>query len=261
MNETVQYEVADGVATITLNRPERMNTMTAELLDGALEAIEMAATDEDARVVVFTGTGRGFCAGADLNARDTLGTGGIDTKIGVLQNYQRTALLLREMPKVTIAAINGACAGAGFAWACATDLRYAAASAKFATAYINVGLTGDFGGTWTLPRIVGPAKAREMYLLNPRFTAAEAEEFGFVSKTLPDDELMPHVREIAQRLVNSAPIALRRIKENLNDAEDVNFLEALKRESERHVRSGGTADAAEAGRAFLEKRQPVFKGR
>ena len=261
MNETVLYDVEDGVATITLNRPERMNTMTVELLDGALEAIEMAAGDPDARVVIFTGAGRGFCAGADLNARDTLGTGPIDTKIGRLQNYQRTALLLREMPKVTITAINGACAGAGIAWACATDLRYAAESAVFATAYVNVGLTGDFGGTWTLPRIVGAARARELYLLNDRFSAEEAERIGFVSKTLPNDELMPHVREIARRLVSSAPSALQRIKENLNDAEEVSFIEALRNESERHVRTGGTEDAAEARGAFLEKRTPQFKGR
>jgi 2-(1,2-epoxy-1,2-dihydrophenyl)acetyl-CoA isomerase len=261
MNNTVLYSVEGGVATITLNRPDRLNTMTAELLQEALEAIETAATDAEAKVVIFTGAGRGFCAGADLAARDTLGTGGIDTKIGVLQHYQRSALLLREMPKVTIAAINGACAGGGLAWACATDLRYAAESAKFATGYLNAGLSGDFGGTWTLPRIVGSARARELYLLNDRFTAHDAERWGLVSRVLPDDELMPHVRSIAERLLAFPPISLRRIKANMNDAEDVAFSEALNRESERHVRTGATEDAAEAGRAFLEKRPPVFKDR
>jgi len=260
MNETVLYEVSDGIATITLNRPDRLNTMTAQLLDEALEALETAATDTDARVVIFTGKGRGFCAGADLAARNTLGTGGIDSRIGVLQHVQRTALLLREMAKVTIAAINGACAGGGFSWACAADLRYAAASAKFATAYVNVGLSGDFGGTWTLPQIVGPAKARELYLLNDRLTAEDAERLGLVSRVLPDEELMPYVRGVAGRLVDSAPVAVRRIKENLNDAENICFAEALRLEAERHVRTGSTADAAEAGRAFLDKRKPVFTG-
>ncbi len=261
MSDSVLYEVDGGIATITLNRPERLNAMTADLLRGALEALETAATDEEVRAVIFTGAGRGFCAGGDLTARNTLGEGGMDSRIGVLETYQRSALLLHEMPKVTIAAINGAAAGAGLAWACAADLRYAAASAKFVTAYLNVGLSGDFGGTWTLPRIVGSARARELYLLSDRLSADEAERIGLVSKVLPDEELMPHVRSIAERLVASAPVALRRIKENLNDAEDISFSQALIGEAERHVRTGTTEDAREAGAAFREKRTPVFKGR
>jgi 2-(1,2-epoxy-1,2-dihydrophenyl)acetyl-CoA isomerase len=165
------------------------------------------------------------------------------------------------MPKVTIAAVNGAAAGGGFAWACAADLRYAAASAVFVTAYLNVGLSGDFGGTWTLPRIVGSAWARELYLLSDRISADEAERIGLVTKVLPDEELMPHVRSVAERLVASSPVALRRIKENLNDAEDISFSQALIGEAERHVRAGTSEDAREAGAAFLEKRTPVFKGR
>ncbi len=261
MNDAVLYEAAGGIATITLNRPERLNAMNADLLHGALEAMEMAATDDEVKVVIFTGAGRGFCAGGDLTARNTLGEGGVDSRIGMLEHLQRSALLLREMPKITIAAVNGAAAGAGLAWACAADLRYAAESAKFVSAYVGAGLSGDFGGTWTLPRIIGAARAREMYLLSDRIDAAEAERIGLVSKTLPDDELMPHVRSVAERLLASAPVALRRIKQNLNDAEDVSFSQALIREAERHVRTGGTEDAREAGAAFREKRAPVFKGR
>jgi 2-(1,2-epoxy-1,2-dihydrophenyl)acetyl-CoA isomerase len=260
MNDTVIYESDQGVATITLNRPDKLNAMNAELLNAATSALERAANDNDIRVVIFTGAGRGFCAGGDLSARDTLGSGNTESRIGVLQAMQRSSKLLREMPKVTIAAINGPCAGGGFSWAAAADLRYAAESAKFTTAYLNAGLSGDFGGTWTLPRIVGSARARELYLLADRFTAAEAANYGFVSRVLPDDELMPHVRSVATKLLAAAPIALQRIKQNLNDAEDLPFNQALDREADRHVRTGDSADSGEARRAFLEKRAPNFTG-
>jgi 2-(1,2-epoxy-1,2-dihydrophenyl)acetyl-CoA isomerase len=260
MNDTVLFHLDGGIATITLNRPDKLNAMNAELLQGAVDALEKAADDPAVRVVIFTGAGRGFCAGGDLSARDTLGSGNTESRIGVLQNLQRSSKLLRTMPKVTIAAINGPCAGGGFSWAAAADLRYAAESARFTTAYLNAGLSGDFGGTWTLPRIVGSARARELYLLSEKFTASDAERFGFVSKVLPDAELMDHARSVAGRLLNAAPIALQRIKQNLNDAEDLAFNDALDREAERHVRTGESADSAEARRAFLEKRPPDFKG-
>lgn len=261
MTDAVLYEAADGIATVTLNRPERLNAMNAALLHGALEALETAAADDDVRVVILTGAGRGFCAGGDLTSSDTLGTGPPQSRIRVLRTYMRTSQLLREMPKVTIAAVNGPCAGAGFSWACAADLRYAAASARFVTAFLNAGLSGDFGGTWTLPRIVGRAKARELYLLSEAISAPEAESIGLVSNTLPDDELMPYVRKVARKLADSAPTTLRYIKQNLNDADHLSFSAFLDAEAVRHVTSGTTEDAREAGRAFLEKRPPVFKGR
>ena len=259
--DAVLYEVSERVATLTLNRPDRLNAMDASLLDGALNALEAAAADDDVRAVILTGAGRGFCVGGDLGAANTLGTGPSISKMGVLRRYMRTSQYLREMPKVTIAAINGPCAGAGFSWACAADLRYAAESAVFTTAFLNAGLSGDFGGTWTLPRIVGAAKARELYLLSDRFSAAEAAEIGLVSATLPDDELMPHVQKIAQQAAHSAPITLGYIKQNLNDADSLTFTDLLDREAQRHVTSGTTEDAAEAARAFLEKRSPSFRGR
>lgn len=165
----VEYEVADGVATITLNRPESMNTMGGELLPLTNAYLAAAASDGDVRAVVLTGTGRAFCAGGDLRDMaagnrgapgQSIGPGSVERSISDLRYHMRSSQLLREMPKVTIAAINGACAGAGFSWACACDLRYAAESAVFNSAFLTAGLSGDFGGTWTLPRIVGPAKAR-----------------------------------------------------------------------------------------------------
>ena len=263
MSETVVYSAADGIATITLNRPDRLNTMTDELLTAALAAFERAAGDDAVRAVVLTGAGRGFCAGGDLGA----GPGGgvaaeasLEGRIGTLRRYMCTSQLLRGMPKVTIAAINGACAGAGLSWAAACDLRYAAENAVFTTAFVNAGLSGDFGGTWTLSRIVGPAKARELYLLGDRFDAAEAHRVGFVSQVLAADELLPVVQSVARRVADAAPMALRRIKQNLNDAVDVTFSELLDREARRHVECMGTADAAEAARAFMEKRRPAFRG-
>ena len=259
--EHIIFEQDGGVATITLNRPRALNALNAQMVDEILDALDDVSVDDGIRALVITGAGRGFCAGGDLSASDTLGSGNTESRIGVLQSLQRSSKLLHEMPKVTIAAINGPCAGGGFSWAAAADLRYAAQSAKFTTAYLNAGLSGDFGGTWTLPRIVGSARARELYLLSDRFTADDAERFGFVSAVLPDDALMDHVRSVAERLLAAAPIALQRIKQNLNDAEDLPFNDALDREADRHVRTGVSADSAEARRAFMEKRSPRFTGK
>jgi len=267
MSSTVLYEREAHVATITLNRPERMNTMGADLNERALEALQRAADDPDIWVVILTGAGRAFCAGGDLGAMAERKTARDEAttsehgRIEHLRRMMRSSQLLHGMGKVTIAAINGACAGAGLSWACACDLRFAAVSAKFNVAFRNAGLSGDFGGTWTLPRIVGGAKARELYLLSPRFDALEAERIGLVSRTLPDDELMPHVHQVAEDMVHSAPIALRQMKANLNDAERLSFSELLDREAARHIAALGTEDHVEAAKAFLEKRTPEFKNR
>jgi 2-(1,2-epoxy-1,2-dihydrophenyl)acetyl-CoA isomerase len=264
MSTTVLYETDGPVATITLNRPDRLNAMNRELMTTAVEVFEKAASDPAVRVLILTGAGKGFCAGGDLAGF----AGGefkqpqpIEQRIAELRRSMRTSQILRESDMVTIAAINGACAGAGFSWALACDLRYAAASAKFSSAFLNAGLSGDFGGSYSLTHIVGTAKARELYLLAERFDAAEAERIGLVSKTLPDAELMNHVRGVARRLADSAPIALREIKRNLNDAMRLSFSEALDREADRHSRCGTTEDNTEAAKAFLEKRKPLFKGR
>jgi len=264
MSSTVLYEQDGRVATITLNRPDRMNTMGDDLNERLVEALGRAADDRDVWAVVLTGAGRAFCAGGDLGAMkvrhgDT-DAPGPQLKVEQLRRMMRASQLLHEMPKVTIAAINGACAGAGLSLACACDLRYAAGGAKFNVAFRDAGLSGDFGGTWTLPRIVGPAKARELYLLSPRFDASEAERIGLVSKTLSTpEELMEHVRSIADQIVHAAPIAVRSMKANLNDAMRLGFAELLDREAERHIAATGTADHLEAATAFLEKRAPVFR--
>jgi 2-(1,2-epoxy-1,2-dihydrophenyl)acetyl-CoA isomerase len=268
MSSTVLYQKDGRVATITLNRPDRMNTMGGDLNERMLEALQRAADDSDVWAVILTGAGRAFCAGGDLGAmRDRQGDAAFlasspQGRVEHLRRMMRSSQLLREMPKVTIAAINGACAGAGLSWACACDLRYASAGARFNVAFRDAGLSGDFGGTWTLSRIVGPAKARELYLLSPRFDAAEAERIGLVSKTLPDvEQLLAHVRSVADQIAHAAPIAIRGIKANLNDALRLSFSELLDREVERHIAASQTEDHLEAATAFLEKRRPEFKNR
>jgi 2-(1,2-epoxy-1,2-dihydrophenyl)acetyl-CoA isomerase len=269
MHDVVRLEIDRGVATITLNRPERLNTMSGPLLERTLEILEQVAADDAVRAVIMTGAGRAFCAGGDLQSMaggaaagvEPAGDGDVEAGVERLRRAMRTSELLRDMPKVTFAAINGACAGAGLAWACAADIRYCAASAVFNTAFMTAGLSGDFGGSWTLPRIVGPARARELYLMAEKFRADEAARIGLVSAVLPDEELLPFVRGRAERAAGFAPLTLRAIKANLSDAMEVGFSEMLDREADRHVRCGRTEDAREAARAFLEKRAPVFRGR
>jgi len=267
MGELALYDVEGPVATLTLNRPDAMNTLNEQLLGEVLAALETAASDDDIRVVILTGAGRAFCAGGDLTSfaagtgRATRGTSSLQARVDELRQAMRTSQLLHEMPKVTIAAINGACAGAGLAWACATDIRLAAASAKFNTAFMTAGLSGDFGGTWTMPRIIGWARTRELYLTAEKFTAAEAERIGLISRSIPDAELMPEVRRLAARVAGFAPLAARAIKANLNDSERLSLPEMLDREADRQIRCGTTEDAREAAAAFLEKRVPDFKGR
>lgn len=264
MSEVI-YEMEAGIATITLNRPEKMNTMGGELVALAGAAIAEAAEDDSVRAVILTGAGRVFSAGGELRAERTpsaaAGLATMEAKIARLRGQTRISQLLHEMPKPTIAAINGGCAGAGLAWACACDIRYCCESARFNTAFVTAGLSGDYGGAWTLPRIVGPAKARELYLLAEKFDAAQALQIGLVSAVHPDAELMPFVRQKAARLARFAPLTLRAVKQNLNDALDLSFADLLDRESDRQVRCWHTEDAGEAARAYIEKRQPVFHGR
>jgi 2-(1,2-epoxy-1,2-dihydrophenyl)acetyl-CoA isomerase len=225
----LRYDVDGSVATMTLDRPDRLNALDTALVEAVLGRLEQTAQDRDVRVLVLTGAGRAFCAGGDL--------------------------------KATIAAVNGPCAGAGLSWACAADLRYAAPSAVFTTAFVHAGQSGDYGGTWTLPRIIGSGRARELFLLGDRIDAEEAARIGLVNAVVPQDELLGHVRAIADRIASSAPLAVAAIKGNLNDGERHDLAGLLDRESERFAVNAGTADAVEAARAYAEKRAPRFQGR
>ena len=253
----IRYEKSGPVATLTMYRPDRMNAMTNRMLLETGRALAAAAEDRDLRVLVLTGAGdRGFCPGADLNM---VAEGGDAERI-VPEDF-RVPVLLHEMPAVTIAAVNGACAGAGMGWACACDFRFAAESARFNVAFLDVGVAGDMGGPWTLPRILGAAKARELYFFPGKLDAQEALRIGLVSKVFPEKTFRAEVDAIVQRLAESAPIALRTLKSNFLAAEKTGFADYLALESERHMPMFDTHDTKEAFAAKVEKRKPKFLGR
>lgn len=251
-----------SVGYVTLNRPDQLNSMNDALLDGLVEVLEDLSHDRSIGVVVLTGAGRAFCAGGDLNAmaegfKNATPAG----ETAKLRRHARASELLRTMPAVTIAAVNGACAGAGLGLAAAADLRFASAAAVFRTAFLTAGMSGDFGAAWSLTRLLGEAKARELYFLNEKLDAESAARLGLVSRVFDDDCLEDEVERIAVSIASSAPLARVGMKLNLNEAHRLDLSEAIAHESLRHVSCGFSEDAAEAGAAFLERRVPVFSGR
>lgn len=251
--ETIRYETSGGLARLTLNRPDRLNGMTNQMLRETYEALGRAAADSSIRVLVLTGEGRGFCPGADL----THFTAGEADERASARLFQVTTLF-HELPAVTLAAINGACAGAGLGWALACDLRVMAASAKMNTAFLDVAVAGDMGLPWTLPRIVGAAKARELSFLPGKFGADEALGLGLVARVFPDDSFRAETETIVERLLAASPRALMTMKANYLTAERMTFADFIALEADRHLVVSASADTAEAFRAFVEKRSPNF---
>jgi 2-(1,2-epoxy-1,2-dihydrophenyl)acetyl-CoA isomerase len=239
-----------------MNRPERLNGMTNRMLIETRKALQAASEDRELRILVLTGAGKGFCPGADIGQ---VASAAPADKITV--DDFRVPILLHDMPAVTIAAVNGACAGAGLGWALACDFRFAAESARFNVAFLDVGVAGDMGGPWSLARIVGPARARELYFLPGKFDAAEALKIGMVTRVFPDDRFRDEVETIVKRLADSAPIALRTLKANFVDSERMDFAGYVALESERHIKMFETEDTREAFAAKAQKRKPQFKGR
>jgi 2-(1,2-epoxy-1,2-dihydrophenyl)acetyl-CoA isomerase len=206
------------------------------------------------RVVVLTGAGRGFCAGGDVTAMAGPREDGDDDGDELdLRSIMEVSELLHTMPAITLAAVNGPCAGAGLSFACACDLRYAARSAVFVTAFLRVGSSGDHGSAWVLTRAVGPAKARELLLLGDRVDAEEARRIGLVSAAVDDDALAADIDVIALRLAGMPPTAARLMKQNLNDAVALPFGEYLDAETARFARCSGSPEAVAAAKAFLDR--------
>jgi 2-(1,2-epoxy-1,2-dihydrophenyl)acetyl-CoA isomerase len=251
------------VLVLTLNRPDRLNALSPELHDRVLEAVSAAAGDATVGCVVLTGAGRAFCAGGDLGGSRLSGTekSTVESRADGLIHHSETARLLHTMPKPTIAMINGAAAGAGLALALACDLRIAAGGANLTTAYAKVGLSGDFGVSYFLPRLVGPAKARELLFLSDKISADQALGLGLVNRVEPAESLVETTLNVARRMADGPGVALRYIKQNLLLAEAGSLEAVLEREAYNMARCGRTEDAREAGVAFREKRPPVFQSR
>ncbi|TML98719.1 MAG: enoyl-CoA hydratase [Actinobacteria bacterium] len=262
--EDLLARVEDGVAVLTMNRPERRNALSPAMLDALARTLADAEADDDVGCVVLTGAGGAFCAGGDVKAmaQDGAGEAGFDARVQLQRRSHRaTAGRLHEMPKPTIAAVGGAAAGAGLSLALACDLRYAARRAVLTTAFAKVGFAGDYGGTWFLTRLVGPARARELYFFADRIGAEEAERLGVVSAVFDDDRLFDEVMDRARRLADGPRIAYGYMKENLNRAETAGLMDCLDIEASHHLRTGLTEDHREAAVAFVEKREPAFHGR
>jgi enoyl-CoA hydratase/carnithine racemase len=260
VSETVLYDLTEGVATITLNRPDAMNSLTAEMKDALRATIERAAGDAEARAVLLTGAGRAFCAGQDLREHaDNLAAGrGLDDT--VRRHYNPIVRTLAGMPKPVVAAVNGVAAGAGasLAWAC--DLIVASDRASFVTAFTGIGLVTDSGMAWTLQRLVGRAKAAELLLLPEPVKAPQALELGLVNRVVPADELAPSAVELARRLAAGPTLAYGAIKKVLDHAASHDLASTLEKEAELQNRLAATADHKNATEAFLKKQQPVFYG-
>lgn len=261
----VLYDLTDGVATITLNRPERRNAMSGPMIGRLGELLAQTADDPAVRVLVLTGAGRAFCAGGDVQQFDEDGgEGGGATEVDPaavaeqLHHQELTVGAIHRFPKPVIAALPGAAAGAGLGLALAADLRIGTPRTVVATAFSGVALSGDFGVVWLLERLVGPARARELLLLNPRLDGAACLELGLLTRLVPEEELAAQTDALARQLADGPALALRHLKSNLLDAPGQTLSESMAVEVQRHKECGLTADHVEAVRAFVEKRPPVY---
>jgi 2-(1,2-epoxy-1,2-dihydrophenyl)acetyl-CoA isomerase len=260
-DEPILLNERDGhLAILTLNRPDRLNALSRELHEALTEALREAAHDPDVRAVVLTGAGRGFCSGGDL------GGGGREhmtqeARIDRLLHHAEANLLLHEMPKPTVALINGAAAGAGLALALACDIRIAADDMIMTTAYAKVGLSGDHGVTFLLNALVGPSRAAELMFLSERVEAARALELGLVNRVVPAPSLRTDGLELARALAAAPPVAIRHMKRNIRAAGSESLRDNMEREAASMVRCSRTEDAKEAALSRREKRAAVFLGR
>ena len=260
-------ERRDGVLYLTMNQPAKLNALSDDMMAGLLDELGRAALDPEVGCVVLTGAGRGFCAGGDVSRmrdRNESAANGAgltpELRMAQLRHAESVSLLLHEMPKVTIAAINGPAAGAGLSLALACDLRIAADSARLITAFARVGFSGDFGGTWSLTRLVGPARAKELYFMADPVDANQALAMGIVNRVVPAASLMAETEELAKRIASGPTVAYGYMKANINAALTSDLRTILDREAIGQTMTGRTEDHKEAVKAFLEKREPRFVG-
>jgi 2-(1,2-epoxy-1,2-dihydrophenyl)acetyl-CoA isomerase len=254
--------ISEGVVTLTLNRPDRLNALSTPIMDGLLEALPRLARDTAIGVVVLTGAGRAVCAGGDVKRMAEVPVErSIEDAVTHLRGRMEVSRLLHEIPKPTIAMVNGPAAGAGMSLALACDLRIAAQSARFVSAFANIGFSGDFGGSYFLSKLVGTGKARELYYTADPLDAAQALALGVVNRVVPDAELVDATMLLARKLAQGPRVALALMKQNFNAAENGTLVQLLDLEARRQIETGRTDDHKEAARAFVEKRRPEFTGR
>ena len=257
--ETITVEVADHIATITLNRPERMNACS---LDMAGEINDALSTMEGARCLIITGTGRGFCSGADLSARSERSiSGGEGSYIALTRHYNPLMMNLARLNMPIITAVNGAAAGVGCSIGLAGDFVIAGKSGYFLQAFVNIGLVPDGGASWMLPRMVGKARATQMMMLGEKIGGDQAADWGLIYKCVEDDVLLAEARALATRLANGPTVSYAIMRKNILTAMENSYAEALLAEAEGQRIAAGPADAAEGGAAFMQKRKPVFQGK
>jgi 2-(1,2-epoxy-1,2-dihydrophenyl)acetyl-CoA isomerase len=260
--DVLLVERADGIVTLTLNRPESLNSLDVSLKVALRDALTDVAADRSCRAVVITGAGRAFCVGQDLREHvETLESGSVDPLATVREHYNPIATLLAELPQPVVAAVRGMAAGAGAGLAMLADFRIAGPGTGFLMAFANVGLAGDTGASWTLPRLVGHAKATELLMLAEPVTAQQAERLGLVTTLVDDDNLvLPTARALASRLAAGPTVAYGQIKRQLRIGGTGTLADALAAEYDAQAASGATADHRNATYSFVRKERPVFEG-
>ncbi len=261
MTDEVLLERDGQVAIVTLNRPDRMNAVYLPMVIRLGEILADLDGDDEVGAIILTGAGRGFCAGGDVKGMAERGPRSFEGRVADLKRMHCVPLLIRSMPKIVIAAVNGPAAGAGFSLALACDLRIAGESAKFSTSFAKIGLSGDFGGSYTTQRLIGPALARELYFTSRSVDAAEAARIGLVGRVVPDAQLMDEALATAREIASGPRVAFGLMKRNMLAAETEPFAAILDLEAFHQARTSSTEDHAEAKRAFVEKRPPRFSGK
>ncbi len=262
MSDSVLLDLADGVATVTLNRPASMNSLSLEVKESLLATLTALAADQAVRAVVLTGAGRAFCVGQDLREHAALLASGDPRPLQTVRDhYNPIALALARLPKPVVAAVNGMAAGAGAGLAFACDFRIAGEGSGFLLAFARVGLGADTGASWTLPRLVGHARATALMMLAEPVAPAQALEMGLVTAVVPDDRVLAAAHELASRLAAGPTLAYACIKESLAYGGSASLPDALEREAALQAVAGASADHRNATAAFLAKQPPAFEGR
>jgi len=259
--ETILLAKAEGLATLTLNAPDRLNAVSRKMIGELKQCWEELAADASVRAVLLTGTGRGFCAGADLADPDRDMSATADAGAALDKFFNPVIRLMRALPKPIVAAVNGVAAGVGMSFAMASDIAVAAKSASFLQAFARIGLVPDGGSTWFLPRLVGDQRARALAMLAPQIGAEQAKEWGLIWDVVEDAELMKVATELARRLADGPTLSLARIKEAMNRAAGNDLVAQLDLERDFQRELGKSADFKEGVAAFLAKRKPSFKGK